>query len=184
MDWWWSSPDCVNFLIGVCSITWFGLFVWLGFFLSLHLAWSAHPPRGVCINGGLRYLRRSALPPPARLLCASLGIPAPWGGALHREIYLAFLTDRLRRPWFVQGVFVTVFVVLLLPLRCAWLPRLCCPLLFEVTCLLALLWRACFTSDCLTGCVGRTSYWTPTFFSSTVSCLWSCHCSVLSEKNG
>ena len=31
------------------------------------------------------------------------------------------------------------------------------PLLFEVTSLLALLWRTCFTSDRLTRCIGRTS---------------------------
>ena len=60
-----------------------------------------------------------------------------------------------------------------LPWRRACLVCLWHPLFFKVACLLALLWRACFNSDCLTVYVGRPSCQTPTFFSSTVSCHWS-----------
>ena len=77
MDWCWRSLDCLDFLIGVCSITQFGLFVWLGCFPPSHTALYARPPWGVCIIGGLGELCCSATPPPARLLGASLLIPAP-----------------------------------------------------------------------------------------------------------
>ena len=109
--WWWLSPDCMFFL-WVCSITRFGLFVWLGCFTSPRLDWSTWPPWGVWITGGIGGLRQSAPTPPARFLGASLLIPAPWGGALHWESSMASFTARFRPPWFGQGVFFTLFAVL------------------------------------------------------------------------
>ena len=169
MAWWWRSPDCVAFKIGVWFIT-----LLLGFllvvFLCLEGAWSdtfdfcfhwlliycpkwttwrpgtsvappipwgtqarslgessvfsvlhsagflclgvlllkacsARPPRGVCITGVLGDLRCYASPPRAHLLGASLGIPAPQGVSLHREISRVSLTAWFRPPWFLQGVY-------------------------------------------------------------------------------
>ena len=70
--------------LGVCSITQFDLFVWLGCFLSPRLAWSTHPPWGICITGGIGDLLQSDPPPLELLICSSWLIPAPRGGALHR----------------------------------------------------------------------------------------------------
>ena len=72
--------------------------------------------------------------------------PLAWGAAF---VMLLFLVP----PKFT--------IHLSIPFWCACLARLWRPLFFEVACLLALLWRTCFTSDCLTGCVGRTFYQTP-----------------------
>ena len=105
MAWWWRSPDSVYFFIGVCSITRFGLFVWLGCFPSPYIAWSDWPPRGVCITGGLWYLFLSAPRPLACLIGASLLIPDHRECALYREIYLQSLTASFHSPWFGQGVF-------------------------------------------------------------------------------
>ena len=80
-------------------------FVWLGCFLSPRIAWSAHPPRGVCITGGLGDLCFSALPPPECLIGATFLIPAHRGGALLQESSWASLTARFRLPWFGPGVF-------------------------------------------------------------------------------
>ena len=156
---------------------------WLGYFPSPHIAWSDWTPRGVCVTGGLGDLRRSASPPLVRLLGSSLEIPDSRGSALHWESIMASLAARFCPPWFWQGVFVTLFGILSLTLRRACLSRFCCPLFSDVACFLALLWRAFLTSDHLTGCVGRKSYWNPTFFSSTVSFRWSCCCSSSAEEN-
>ena len=47
---------------------------------------------------------------------SSLGIPDHRGGALHQKSSLASLTAQFLQPWFGQGVFFTLFVVLLIPL--------------------------------------------------------------------
>ena len=192
MAWWWRLPDCVDFFNR-------GVFhhpVWFVFLLGCvptpHHALSTRPPRGIWITVGLGDLCFSAPPPPARLLGASppperllgasLGIPSPQIGALHQDSSMASLTTRLCLPWFGKGVFFTLSVVRSLPFRRACLARIWCPLFFEVSWLLALLWCAFSTSDRLNGCVGRMSYQTPTFFSSTVSRRWSCRCSASAEK--
>ena len=80
-----SSPTClaggvhrtVWLLKRVCSITWFGLFSWLGCFLSPRIVWSNQTPQGVYITGGIGDLCQPAPSPPERLIGASLLIPAP-----------------------------------------------------------------------------------------------------------
>ena len=104
---------CGSF-IGVCSTTRFGLFVSLGCFPSPPLVWSDRPPRGVCITGGLGDLCQPATSPPAQSIGASLLIPAPRAGALHRSSFMASWTARFHPSWFGQGVFATFFVILLL----------------------------------------------------------------------
>ena len=118
-------------------------------------ACSAWTPLVVCITVGIGDFCRSALPPPARFLGVSLDIPAPQGGALHRDNYLASLAARFHLPWFGQVFFISLFVILSLPLRRSYLAHLWRPLFFEVACLLVLLWRACLNSVHLARCVGR-----------------------------
>ena len=109
---WWRSPDCVDFLIGVCSITRSSSFFLLGCFLSPYLVWSARPHQGICITGGLEYLCQYAPPPTAHFIGVSWLIPAPRGGALPWESSISSWTARFFPSWFLQGVFVTLFVVL------------------------------------------------------------------------
>ena len=111
--WWWSQY-CMNFLIGICSITLSGSFVLLGYFPSPHLVWPPCPPRYVFITGGLEDLCQYAPPPTAHFIGVSWLIPAPWGGALHWESSMLSWTAWFRLSWFLQGIFVTLFVVLLL----------------------------------------------------------------------
>ena len=85
MDCWWRSTDRVDFLLGVCSITRFGLFFWLGCFPSPRIVWFFWPPRGVCITVEIGDLCQFYPPPPERLLGPSLLIPAPRGGAIYWE---------------------------------------------------------------------------------------------------
>ena len=53
MDWWWRSPDCLDFLIGMCSITQVGLCV------GLVGVFSAIPYRLICSSplGSLHHRR-------------------------------------------------------------------------------------------------------------------------------
>ena len=115
-----------------------------------------------------------SLSTPGTLACRILGVPCLPFRLL--PLTQGFVVGGLLR---IHGAFSGTLAwrvpgLLRLPLQRACLARIWRPLLFKVTCLLALLWRSCFTSDRLTGCVGQTSYCDTTFFSSTVSCRWSC----------
>ena len=103
-----------GFFIGVCSIT---LFFFVGVFPSPRIVWYDQPLWGACITGGIGYLCQSALPPTALFLGAYLLMPAPRGGALHRESYMVSLTSRFLPSWFRKGVFVAFFVMMPLKLR-------------------------------------------------------------------
>ena len=91
MAWWWRLLDCVVFLIEVCFITRFCLFVWLGCFYSPHLSWSASPSQSICITGGLGDLRCSYLPLLERLIGTS------WVSLLLVEVL--FAGRFIWRPW-------------------------------------------------------------------------------------
>ena len=154
MDWWWRSPDCLDFLIGMCSITQFGLFVCLvGVF-------SAIPYRLICSSplGSLHHRRAwrplllsyvSSSTLAWRILvdtCSSgmVSLPGEFPGALNRLVTSTLI-------W--TGCFPSPSIFRLLLRRACW-GRLCRPLFFEVDGLLAVLCTNCFTSNRLTGCVG------------------------------
>ena len=98
MAWWWHSVDCVDFFIGLCSITRFGLFVRLGCFPSPHLVWSDFPPWGVCITGGIWDL----IAPLLFLRCACLARSCPrtarpvknWGRCACAQGWITYLQGR------------------------------------------------------------------------------------------
>ena len=155
MDWWWRSPDCLDFLIGMCSITQFGLFVCLvGVF-------SVIPYRLICSSplGSLHHRRAwrplllsyaSSSTIDWRVLvdtCSSgmVSLPGEFPGALNRLVTSTLICT---------GCFLSPSILRHLFRRACW-ACLYRPLFFDVDDLLAVLWPTCFAYDCLTGCVGR-----------------------------